>query len=419
VIGLVSKRQVRLEMRDDYLYQCCCSYCVCVLVLVSSCLLVWSWEFIIILRNKDPTQKQKHIVPNRRGGTLSLFTHALTALGLGRHVMKSKAGEETEKLESQMSFLFATQKRSITMTSTATSEQNYSAAASEMLPENDTPTERNADTFDDAPRAVHFGTVAIYDYSLRLCDNPGCQRGPAIGIHKVTGRRDMSVEDYEQHTKIKGGRRILNQMRLSRTDREFYLKSIGYSTDEIDQATQAKDCMRNSIGQSSRSHKTKISDSWKIGTKHHHSISFKKTLVSAFSARSATGVMGNNTVGSANIRESTAMDRKGYSCSGQRSNSYIPQFANTKSESPISGERLLLKKQERVRKKWKGLFSWKHQTPKKGVTANRRSSYSHDVTLESLFGKQMQLERSRCKLNRSLSSPTVMPFQDEWGIDIT
>jgi hypothetical protein len=33
----------------------------------------------------------------------------------------------------------------------------------------------------------NFGSVHVFEYSSRICGNPACQRGPAIGVHEVIG----------------------------------------------------------------------------------------------------------------------------------------------------------------------------------------------------------------------------------------
>ena len=103
---------------------------------------------------------------------------------------------------------------------------------------------------------VSFSHLQIYEYSLRICDNPGCQRGPAIAIDQVTSpkaheqAKKIPITQYEELQARKGGRRRLNQLRLSRFEREETLKGLGFSRKEMDEWTARKDAIRKSIAKS-------------------------------------------------------------------------------------------------------------------------------------------------------------------------
>jgi hypothetical protein len=89
---------------------------------------------------------------------------------------------------------------------------------------------------------AQFGAVTIYEFSLRLCENPGSQSGPAIGIDRVIVETQFGhIEDYEELQNIKKcgsdqQKRRLNELRISRLDREQLLKDEGYSTAQIEEA---------------------------------------------------------------------------------------------------------------------------------------------------------------------------------------
>jgi len=86
----------------------------------------------------------------------------------------------------------------------------------------------------ESRKQVSFKRVEVYEYSLRLCDNPGCRDGLAVAID--TEIRRSCSDSLDEYEKQRPPIRHRDDLKLSRYEREKLLKNYGCSTAELDEA---------------------------------------------------------------------------------------------------------------------------------------------------------------------------------------
>jgi len=90
---------------------------------------------------------------------------------------------------------------------------------------------------------VRFGELQIREYPRIVGDNPGADGGPALAIDwEPQSEVTVKVSEYEE---LRPERRTLNQMLLSATTREQFLRSLGYARSEIVEATKVANVARS------------------------------------------------------------------------------------------------------------------------------------------------------------------------------
>jgi len=98
---------------------------------------------------------------------------------------------------------------------------------------------------------VRFGELQIREYPPIVGDNPGADGGPALAIDwEPQSEVTVKVAEYEE---LRPERRTSNQMLLSATTREQFLRSLGYARSEIVEATKVVNVAR---GQRRRTRQT-------------------------------------------------------------------------------------------------------------------------------------------------------------------
>lgn len=81
-------------------------------------------------------------------------------------------------------------------------------------------------------KIVQFSTIEIRDYSLCLGDHPDVNRGAPVSLDwEYQSQQSFDLEEYEQ--KSTGKKKTRQDMILLAFQREYKLRKLGYSTEEI------------------------------------------------------------------------------------------------------------------------------------------------------------------------------------------
>ena len=82
------------------------------------------------------------------------------------------------------------------------------------------------------PKNVQFSTIEVRNYSLCLGDHPCVNRGAPVSLDwEYQAEQSYDLEEYEQ--KSSGKKRSRQQLILQAFEREYILRILGYSTEEI------------------------------------------------------------------------------------------------------------------------------------------------------------------------------------------
>jgi hypothetical protein len=83
--------------------------------------------------------------------------------------------------------------------------------------------------------SVRFSDVTIREYERIIGDNPACTNGPSVSIGWKYMERSVILNEFEKTCKT---RRRLRQLTLTRKQREEILKSWGFTSTQISDATR-------------------------------------------------------------------------------------------------------------------------------------------------------------------------------------
>lgn len=82
-------------------------------------------------------------------------------------------------------------------------------------------------------KSVQFSTIEVRDYSLCLGDHPDVNRGAPVSLDwEYQSEQSFDLEEYEQRSYGRGKKTHNDMIRLA-FEREYMLRKLGYSEEEI------------------------------------------------------------------------------------------------------------------------------------------------------------------------------------------
>uniref|UniRef100_A0A7S0UKW2 Uncharacterized protein n=1 Tax=Pseudo-nitzschia delicatissima TaxID=44447 RepID=A0A7S0UKW2_9STRA len=88
-------------------------------------------------------------------------------------------------------------------------------------------------------KSVQFSTIEVRDYSLCLGDHPDVNRGAPVSLDwEYQSEQSFDLEEYEQRCFGRGKKTHNGMIRLA-FEREYMLRKLGYSEDEIKTRSQS------------------------------------------------------------------------------------------------------------------------------------------------------------------------------------
>uniref|UniRef100_A0A7S2MEV5 Uncharacterized protein n=1 Tax=Helicotheca tamesis TaxID=374047 RepID=A0A7S2MEV5_9STRA len=89
----------------------------------------------------------------------------------------------------------------------------------------------NAVLMDDSSKLVRFSKINVREYEITLGHNPGCKRGPPIGIG--SGYIEKDPVDINVYEKRRNKRRTRDELYTDCHERRSLLQSVGFSVGDI------------------------------------------------------------------------------------------------------------------------------------------------------------------------------------------